>query len=431
MAALKKTFATLAACMALCASAFADAHTPVSDAADSSPMMHMDMSGSSPTMASAPGAKSAKTPLATGAAFDAKHRLWVAWVEGEHVVVAHSDDRGRTLSAPVIVNAMPEPVYTSAENRPKIATSPDARTVYVTWSMPLDQPYTGMVRFSRSTDGGATWTVPVTVHRDRQAITHRFDSLIVDGRGRVFVAWIDRRDKAAAKRDGKPYDGLAMYYAVSNDGGQSFAPERKIADHTCECCQIALALDNEGRVQAMWRNVFPGQIRDHALAVLPADPDQPVVPVRATFSNWHVEACPEQGPTLAISRDGVRHMAWFSVVDGRADVYYSRLSADGKPLGTPWAFGATGKPDEQASHAALLETGGTLWLAWKDFDGNTMRIRVRRSDDEGQHWSTPRTLAQTAGGSDNPQLLEDVGRVYLSWRTQNDGYMLLPADGEK
>ncbi|HEY4353986.1 MAG TPA: sialidase family protein [Paraburkholderia sp.] len=431
MAAMKKALATLAACMTLCASAFADAHTPASDAADGSQMMHMDMSDSSPMKASASGTKAAKAPLATGAAFDAKHRLWVAWVEGEHVVVAHSDDRGRTLSAPVIVNAMPEPVYTSAENRPKIATSPDARTVYMTWSMPLDQPYTGMVRFSRSTDGGATWTVPVTVHRDRQAITHRFDSLIVDGRGRVFVAWIDRRDKAAAKRDGKPYDGLAIYYAVSNDGGQSFAPERKIADHTCECCQIALALDNEGRVQAMWRNVFPGQIRDHALADLPADADQPIVPVRATFSNWHVEACPEHGPTLAISRDGVRHMAWFSVVDGRADVYYSRLSADGKPLGTPWAFGETGKPGEQASHAALLENGGTLWLAWKDFDGDTMRILVRRSDDEGQHWSAPRTLAQTAGGSNNPQLLEDAGRVYLSWRTQNDGYMLLPADGEK
>jgi hypothetical protein len=432
MVAMKKAFATLAACLTLCASAFADAHTPASDAAGdgAQPMMHMDMSGSSPTMAGMQETKPPKTPLATGAAFDTKHRLWVAWVEGEHVVVAHSDDRGRSLSAPVIVNAMPEPIYTSAENRPKIATSPDARTVYVTWSMPLDQPYTGMVRFSRSTDGGATWTVPVTVHRDRQAITHRFDSLIVDGQGRIFVAWIDRRDKAAAKRDGKPYDGLAIYYAVSNDAGQSFAPERKIADHTCECCKIALALDNEGRVQAMWRDVFPGQIRDHALAVLPADAGQPVVPVRATFSNWHVEACPEHGPSLAISRDGVRHMAWFSVVDGRPDVYYSRLSADGKPLGTPWAFGTAGK-DEQASHAALLENSGTLWLAWKDFDGDTMRIQVRRSDDEGQHWSAPRALAQTAGGSDNPQLIEDAGRVYLSWRTQNDGYMLLPADGEK
>jgi hypothetical protein len=421
MVALKKWLVVLIACAAPYA-AFADGAAPASDAADAHTMMQMDMP--------AP-VKAAKTPLATGAAFDSRHRLWVAWVEGQHVVVAHSDDRGHTLSAPVVVNAMPEPIYTSAENLPKIAASPDARTVYVTWSMPLDQPYTGMVRFSRSTDGGATWSVPVTVHHDREPITHRFDSLIVDAQGRIFVAWIDRRDKAAAKRDGKPYDGLAVYYAVSSDGGQSFAPERKIADHTCECCRIALALDSEGRVQAMWRNVFPGQIRDHALAVLPADAGTNIVALRATFSNWHVEACPEQGPALAITHDGERHMAWFSVVDGRADIYYSRLAADGRPIGEPWAFGATGKPGVQASHPALLENGGTLWLAWKDFDGDTMRVLVRRSDDEGQHWSAPRTLAQTAGGSDNPQLLTDAGRVYLSWRTQNDGYMLLPADGEK
>jgi len=283
----------------------------------------------------------------------------------------------------------------------------------VTWSMPLDKPYTGMVRFSRSTDGSATWTVPATVHGDRQPITHRFDSMIVDRDGRIFVAWIDKRDLTLAAKAGKPYDGAALYYAVSTGGGQTFAPERKVADHTCECCRIALGVDSRGRVQAMWRNVFPGQIRDHALAVLPVDAREPVAPIRATFSNWHVEACPEHGPALAITPDGVRHMAWFSVVDGRADVYYTRLDANGKPV-------------EQASHAALLFEGGTLWLAWKDFDGDTMRLMLRRSDDEGAHWSAPSTLAQTAGGSDNPQLLSDAGRVYLSWRTQYDGYMLLP-----
>jgi Neuraminidase (sialidase) len=294
----------------------------------------------------------------------------------------------------VIVNAMPEPIYTSAENRPKIAASPDARTLYVTWSMPLERPYSGMVRFARSTDGGATWTVPITVHHDRQSITHRFDALIVDRQGRIFVAWIDRRDAVAAKQAGQPYDGSAIYYAVSSDGGRSFATERKIVDHTCECCQIALALDGEGRVQALWRNVFSVQIRDHALAV------------------------------------GMRHMAWFSVVNGRADVYYSRLDANGKPDGERWAFAATGSAGTQASHAALLASGSTLWLAWKDFDGDTMRILVRRSDDGGRHWSAPRELAQTAGGSDNPQLIDDAGRVYLSWRTQYDGYMLLPTDEE-
>ncbi|HGO6074725.1 TPA: hypothetical protein ACK3Q6_006687 [Burkholderia cepacia] len=72
-----------------------------------------------------------KPPLATGAAFDTHHRLWGAWVEGAHVVVAYSDDAGRTLSAPVTVNAMPEPIYTSAENRPKIATSRDVQLAMV------------------------------------------------------------------------------------------------------------------------------------------------------------------------------------------------------------------------------------------------------------------------------------------------------------
>ncbi len=68
-----------------------------------------------------------KQPLATGVAFDTHRRPWGAWVEGAHVVVAHSDDAGRTLSAPVTVDAMPEPIYTSAENRPKIATSRDVQ----------------------------------------------------------------------------------------------------------------------------------------------------------------------------------------------------------------------------------------------------------------------------------------------------------------
>jgi hypothetical protein len=440
MAALRNAAAALAACWCVAAyghsmpedvpTAAAAAVVPLTASAAAGPraapqFSHHDMA--SANAAAAPRANMA--PLATGAAFDSQHRLWVAWVEGQHVVVAHSDDQARTLSAPVVVNALPEPVYTSAENRPKIAASPDARTVYVTWSMPLDAPYSGMVRFSRSTDGGATWSVPVTVHRDRQPITHRFDALIVDPQGRIFVAWIDKRDLVAAKRNGEPYDGAAIYYAVSADGGRSFAQERKVADHTCECCRIALALDRDGRVDAMWRAVFPGQIRDHALAVLPADARAPIVPQRATYSGWHMEACPDHGPALAVTPDGVRHMAWFSVLNGRADVYYSRLDASGKPLGEPWAFGNTGNADEQASHAALIADGRSLWLAWKGFDGETMRLMLRRSDDAGAHWSAPRTLAQTAGGSDNPQLLADAGRVYLSWRTQNDGYRLLAVDG--
>ncbi|KVT13930.1 hypothetical protein WT24_00775 [Burkholderia sp. MSMB1078WGS] len=78
-----------------------------------------------------------KQPLATGAAFDARCPLWVAWVDGAHVVDPR-DDAGRTLSAPVTVYTVPERIYTRADNRPKHATSPDRRAVYVSWSMPPD-----------------------------------------------------------------------------------------------------------------------------------------------------------------------------------------------------------------------------------------------------------------------------------------------------
>ncbi|MGV2288898.1 sialidase family protein [Trinickia sp. YCB016] len=438
MVALRQFVVAALACVSIAAfaqqggKATADAGASDAHASHAVHMGGLEMSGAH---AASHAANAAKAPLATGAAFDAHHRLWAAWVEGQHVVVAHSDDKGRTLSAPVVVNAMPEPIYTNSENRPKVAASPDARTIYVTWSMPLDAPYTGMVRFSRSTDGGATWSAPVTVHGDRQPITHRFDALIVDPKGRVFVAWIDKRDLVAAKKAGRGYDGAAVYYAVSSDGGQTFAPERKVADQTCECCQIALAIDAEGRVEALWRNVFTGQIRDHALAVLPADANEPVTPVRATFSNWHVEACPHQGPVLAITPDGVRHMVWFGVVDDKPDVYYSRLDRDGKPLDKPWPIGSGAEtaeaPNAMASHATLIAEGGKLWLAWKSFEDDTMRLLVRSSDDGGAHWSAPKVLAQTAEDSNNPQLLADDGHVYVSWRTQDDGYRLLPVEEAK
>src|SRR5690606_23570859 len=135
------------------------------------------------------------------------------------------------------------------ENRPKIAFGPRDE-IYVSWTSPSSEKFTGDIRFTRSLDGGKSWSAPAVVHRDRQLITHRFESMLVDGAGRIWVAWIDKRDLGKAEAAGQEYAGAAIYYAYSDDRGATWRGDYKLADHSCECCRIALALDAKGRAVA-------------------------------------------------------------------------------------------------------------------------------------------------------------------------------------
>jgi len=64
--------------------------------------------------------------------------------------------------------------------------------------------------------------------------------------GEIFIAWQDERDIESAKKAGKEFKGLSLYYSWSDDGGKHFHPNKSIADHVCECCRIdtAIAQDN-------------------------------------------------------------------------------------------------------------------------------------------------------------------------------------------
>lgn len=359
--------------------------------------------------------------LAVSAAFDPDGRLWIASIRDRHLFVSRSDDKGKTFSAPVRVTSGPEYIAGDGENRPKIVAAGGGR-IYVSYTQSLDAPMTGHVRFSRSLDGGKTFSAPVTVNDDRQVISHRFEALGVNGRGEIHLAWLDKRDLHAARAEGEPYAGAAVYRAVSRDGGKSFA-NSKVLDHSCECCRVAMAIDRDGVPVIAWRHVYDGNIRDHALARL----DGTSAPMRASHDQWRVEACPHHGPALAIDDKGAYHFAWFSNAPQRAGLFYARSTDQGRSFSKPMAFGDEARAP---AHPAVLAIGSRVFLAWKEFDGEKMTIRVRRSTDGGASWSAPATAAVTAGASDHPFLLSDRGAVYLSWSTAAEGYRLLPLHAE-
>lgn len=352
---------------------------------------------------------SAANDLRADAAFDANGRLWMVRHQAGFIEVRSTRDLGRNWSPPVRVNAQPEEIDPGGDARPKILPTPDGK-LFVSWTRPLAKPYTGEIRFARSVDGGRSFEAPRTVHRDQAEITHRFDSLALDREGRLFVAWIDKRDAVAAAASGRSYRGAALYFAVSSDGGATFAGDFKAAENTCECCRIALTPSPDGGVLALWRHIFEPNVRDHALAHL--KPDGSVGKMaRATFDDWRVNACPHHGPSLACDERGALHAVWFTATEsGGGRAVYGRVM----PGASPEAIHPLG--GRLAAHADLALAGGKIVAVWKEFASGSNQLRALVSSDDGRSWRDV-TLAESAGPCSQPRVLNHQGRMFAFWNT--------------
>lgn len=345
------------------------------------------------------------TALGASAAFDTHGTLWAVHRDQAHVVLRASTDRGTSWSTPVPVNVEPEAIAAVGEARPKIALG-DGGEIYVSWTRPLAKPYTGEIRFARSTDGGRRFSAPITVHTDRREITHRFDSLTVGQSGRVYLAWIDKRDQEDARAEGRPYTGAALYLAISDDRGEHFRGDYKVADHSCECCRIALLPQPDGGLLTFWRHVFDGSVRDHALARV--DGDGAVVSLRrATFDDWRIDACPHHGPSLAQGAEGRLHAVWFTQGPGQEGVHYGQLVDGGVRLQRRVG-------GENAAHADIVADDHRIAIVWTEQNGQTARLLSMTSTDSGASWKEAE-IATTSENYDQPRLLRDRDRFFVLW----------------
>src|SRR3954469_16518062 len=352
-------------------------------------------------------------------AFAADGRLWVAWSAGGQVMVARSADLGRSFAPAIAITRNPARIDNGPDARAKIAIDGNGR-IYVAYAVFQDERYSGRVYLSRSTEGGG-FPEPRPITED--ATSQRFETLAVDPSGDLLVAWIDKRNAATARSEGKAYPGAALAFAWSKDGGTSFAPARIAQDQTCECCRLGIGFAGPHRPVVAFRNIFDGTTRDHAVTTF-ADASTPGPIHRVSVDNWKTNVCPHQGPALAIA-DGIYHVAWFTNGQARQGVFYARSADRGATFSPPIAIGTK----YRAERPALIVQGHRVWLAWKEFDGEAMRVRLMVSVDDGVNWGAAETIASTTDASDQPLLVGDGRGVFLSWLTKKEGYRLLPLPG--
>lgn len=81
------------------------------------------------------------------------------------------------------------------------------------------------VMFSRSTDGGATWSDPLRINDDEGTSNIQwFGTMSVAPNGRIDAIWLDTRDAPAGT------DHSALYYSYSTDQGITWTVNEKLSD---------------------------------------------------------------------------------------------------------------------------------------------------------------------------------------------------------
>jgi hypothetical protein len=339
-----------------------------------------------------------------------------AWVGMDHNVWLRSSD----ASVPVRVNDVDGDAAPHAQAPAQVAAGPDGH-VYVVWHN--ETPIEGRrfpasdLRFARSSDGGRTFERAITVNDDAAGppTSHTFQDLLVTREGTVVVSWIDSRSRedegphhgaagghggdavtggdpaaggdavvggdpvagGAATDPGPGRRGPEIRVARSTDGGRSFSASAVVSVDACPCCRTAMAAGPDGAIYLAWRHIFDGSVRDIVVARSDDGGVHFGTPRRVHEDGWVFDGCPHAGPSLAVTPDGVLHVAWYTGREGAAGLYRTTSSDRGETFGPARAV-LTGDWVPPSTARLSAAEDGSVWLAWEDRRTDEPRIHLAR-----------------------------------------------------
>jgi len=350
-------------------------------------------------------------------------RLAVAWGATDAagriaVYLATSTDGGRSMGAPVRVNDAVAEVRVSGEQPPQVAFVGDG--IVVAWTARRDG--LSEIRFASSMDGGRTFGASRLAHAAGLGGMRGWVSAAGGPDGRLHLAWLDGRNAAAppaghAHGHGAPGPAPRQdLYRATIDGDRT--SEEQVAADVCFCCKTAVQPTRTG-VALAWRHIFPESMRDIALAS-PSGSGGHTLIVRVARDNWQIEACPDDGPSLAIDPTGERHVVWPTLVttgDAPGKGIFYASSPDGLTFSERVRLDV--RDDAIASHPRVAAfDDGSLIAVWDERHGGTRRVVMRRMT-AGGVWQTPAAL-EAAATAYYPDVAVIEGGAVLVWTSQTE-----------
>jgi hypothetical protein len=227
-------------------------------------------------------------------------------------------------------------------------------------------------------------------------------SVAADGRGNVYVTWHAPKPGTTL---GEP--GRAVFVAHSDDGGQTFAPERlatEIPTGACGCCGMKVLADGRGGLLISYRGASETGNRDQILLGAWNGSLEFEIVLRHP---WKIGSCPMSSASLGNTPNSVL-AAWET--DGH--VYWSRFGIRGSQPSAPVSPPSMGRNPKHPvvvgnsqGEVLLVWTEQTGWakggdVAWQRFDS-----AGRGLGDKGHASGLPAWSLATAAATEDDRFI--------------------------
>ncbi len=347
-------------------------------------------------------------------ALDSQGRLFVGWKEaststgaGQRVGFARSLDHGNTWSANILMDRLGAGL---SQSDPWLAVDERGRLYYARLEYSPDFRQNGVV-VSRSDDGGVTWGPIVNV--DDQPGDADKDSMASDGRGNLYLAYDDVGPNNASIRFTRSTDGGATWsptVPVNDQRGNVLGPV--IAAGPLGRVFIVWWDVGRGNIMAdsssdgglTWGtdvrvNDVPGSTRPNP------------------FSPWGGSL-----PSIAMNANGSLFVAWPDRAAGNLDIAVSRSDDGGHTWSTPVRVNDDTSGKDQWMPSLVIDGSGVLHATWMDARTGNLNVFYSRSIDGGRTWTTNVrvTTAETPSKYIRPGdylglATDPNGSVYTAW----------------
>lgn len=340
-------------------------------------------------------------------------RLLLSWINaqpGRRNALQFAAYTDTWQSAPKTI-AVGQSLFVNWADTPHLAATADG-ALWVHWlQKSADKPYAYDVLLSRSINNGLNWSAPTRIHDDGTTTEHGFVSMWPASRDTLGIAWLDGRNTGGGEHAHGGVGGAMTLRAATFNSLLQRTSDTELDAMTCDCCQTDAAMTSQGAL-VVYRDRSDREIRDIFTARF--DGQAWGAPKPVYVDNWHMPACPVNGPALA-AHGSDAYVAWYTAADNTPTLRIARSSDAGttfaKPVDVERGTAVQGRVD-------VAFDGTQVWIAWLNESPSAQSLWLARYNADLSRQLERIQVAKLQGrgrGTGFPQLALRDGSAWLVW----------------